>query len=169
MEKLNKKLRTVFIFALALSIGFVAGIPLTVVGGVKDIPALLGIGIALIALGFYVMPILWVTYATKKRLRRVINAVEQENIYTPAEMAQLLSVSEKNAADLMRECLIKSYITGYKWENDKLVLNRNVRQGLNPYTVKCDNCGAPVTINPLTLTGSCAYCGALVKEARPPQ
>ena len=87
MEKIKKKIHTYFGVGLALVIGLPAGIIMTVFGAVKGITALLVIGIVLIVAGFYVGPIMLVQVGEKKKLGRVISAIENQNLYTAEEIA----------------------------------------------------------------------------------
>ena len=81
------------------------------------------IGIALMVTGFYGCPIAWVSYGNKRSLLRLVQAVEEENIYEVRELAGQLGLSEKEVRNRIDVCFNKRYLVGYKREADGLVLN----------------------------------------------
>ena len=163
MEKIKKKIRTFFWVGLAFLIGLPAGIIMTVFGATKGITALLVVGIVLIVAGFYVAPIMLVQVGEKKKLGRVIAAIERQNLYTAEEIAAGTGIREKAVLGYINEALQKGYIIGYKWENGRLELIKNRRQSLEKSTKKCPYCGAQAIIDPKESTGICPYCGAVLK------
>lgn len=165
MDKIKKKIRTFFGVGLALLIGLPAGIVMTVFGATKSITALLVIGIVLIVAGFYAGPVLLVQVGEKKKLGRVIAAVENQNLYTAEEIAAGTGIREKAVLGYVNEALQKGYLTGYKWENGRLELIRSRKQTWEKSTVKCPFCGAPVAVDPQQGGAVCPYCGAHIKDA----
>ena len=163
MEKIKKKIRTFFWVGLAFLIGLPAGVIMTVFGATKGITALLVVGIVLIVAGFYVAPIMLVQVGEKKKLGRVIAAIERQNLYTAEEIAAGTGIREKAVLGYINEALQKGYIIGYKWENGRLELIKNRRQSLEKSTKKCPYCGAQAIIDPKESTGVCPYCGAVLK------
>ena len=95
MDKVKKKIRTYLGVGIALLIGLPAGIVMTVFGATKGITALLVIGIVLIVAGFYVGPVLLVQVTEKKKLGRVISAIDNQNLYTAQEIAAGTGIREK--------------------------------------------------------------------------
>lgn len=164
MEKLEKKVRTFAIVGILLLIAFIAGIPMTVLGATKGITALLVIGIVFIVAGFYVSPIMLVQVTEKRKLKRVIMAVEKQNLYSVDDIAAGTGLNQKAVRGYLNESMQKGYIAGFKMEGDELILIRTRKQALNQSTQKCPNCGAQVIINPIMGQGVCPYCGAIVKE-----
>ena len=112
MEKIKKKIRTFFWVGLAFLIGLPAGIIMTVFGATKGITALLVVGIVLIVAGFYVAPIMLVQVGEKKKLGRVIAAIESQNLYTAEEIAAGTGIREKAVLGYINEALQKGYIIG---------------------------------------------------------
>ena len=102
MEKLEKKVRTFTIVGILLLIAFIAGIPMTVLGATKGITALLVIGIVFIVAGFYVSPIMLVQVAEKRKLKRVIMAVEKQNPKKPKYTNYGISVCRECGHELKR-------------------------------------------------------------------
>ena len=164
MEKLEKKIKTFAIVGISLLIAFVAGIPMAVFGATMGITALLVIGIIFIVAGFYVSPIMLVQVAEKRKLKRVITAVENQNLYSVADISAGTGISPKAVRGYLNESMQKGYIAGFKMEGDELVLITSKKQTLNQSTQKCPFCGAQVIINPITGSGVCNYCGGIVKE-----
>ena len=163
MEKIKKKIHTYFGVGLALVIGLPAGIIMTVFGAVKGITALLVIGIVLIVAGFYVGPIMLVQVGEKKKLGRVISAIENQNLYTAEEIASGTGIKEKAVLGYISEALQKGYISGYKFENGRLELIRSRKQAWGKSTQKCPFCGGPVVMDEKEGTAVCPYCGAHIK------
>ena len=130
MEKIKKKIRTLFWVGLAFLIGLPAGVIMTVFGATKGITALLVVGIVLIVAGFYVAPIMLVQVGEKKKLGRVIAAIERQNLYTAEEIAAGTGIREKAVLGYINEALQKGYIIGYKWENGRLEVIKNRPQSL---------------------------------------
>ena len=163
MDKVKKKIRTYLGVGIALLIGLPAGIVMTVFGATKGITALLVIGIVLIVAGFYVGPVLLVQVTEKKKLGRVISAIDNQNLYTAQEIAAGTGIREKVVLGYINEALQKGYIIGYKLENDRLELIKSRKQTWDKSTQKCPFCGAPVVVDPKAESTVCPYCGAHMK------
>ena len=107
MEKLEKKVRTFTIVGILLLIAFIAGIPMTVLGATKGITALLVIGIVFIVAGFYVSPIMLVQVTEKRKLKRVIMAVEKQNLYSVDDIAAGTGLNQKAVRGYLNESMQK--------------------------------------------------------------
>ncbi len=166
MEKVTKKIRVFLGVGIALALAFVAGIPMTVLGATNGITALLAIGIIFIVAGFYVSPIMLVQVSEKRKLKRVVQAVEEQNLYTVREIAAGVGIREKAVRGYLTESLQKGYLIGYKLEGDDVVLITAPKQTLSASSIKCPSCGAQVRLDPLTGEGECGYCGWIAKQTR---
>ena len=98
----NKKL---LIIACIISIMFVAGIPMIIFGATNSIMAVMALGIAFVVIGFYGTPLVWIAYGSNRTLKRVVDAVLEENLTTNEEIASQLQ---------MREREVKNHITKKK-------------------------------------------------------
>lgn len=157
------------IIAIVLSIMFVAGLPILIVGATRlhqngGFVAMLVIGIVFVVLGFYGTPVAWVQVGAASRRANIVRAVNEEHLYTVKELAVRLNVSEKEASAALRECMQKGYLTGYLLEGDSVVLNENVALGPKEYSVECSHCGAYVTSS--GKGAKCPYCGCALPEPK---
>ncbi len=160
MKTINKKIRILFFFALALSIGFPAGILGIIFGGIKRMIPLMILGIVLVVAGFYAMPILWVQYANKRQDRTLLNMIEHEHIYTVQGLALQTGNNEKAVREKLKNMLRKRELVGYLLVDDTLELNTNVKQTAKTRrTQKCENCGAMTRFDGVKFV--CDYCGSV--------
>ncbi len=163
MNKINQKIKTLFGFALALSIGFPVGVLGIIFGAINGNIALLVTGIVLAVAGFYVMPILWVMYGEKRRYRTVLNMIENEHLYTVQELCNQLNHKPDDIRKIINYLIITNCLTGYLFNSDTLTLNENKKQTDKPkQTTKCSNCGAPAKLNGDMFV--CEYCGHTSKK-----
>ena len=166
MEKNNglsmckKTKNTIFALSLIMSIGFPVGILffffLFSNSSKSFLFTLMAVlGIILVVLGFYVMPIMWVRFAHYSFVQRVVIAVTEEHIYNVKELAGLLNKKEQEIKDVIHFCINKRYITGVKFENG--VLENIHRKESSGKTYKCDSCGGMMIREDKELV--CPYCG----------
>lgn len=120
---INKDLKKMLIWAIVISVAFVVGIPILILGAVNSIWALLAFGIACVVIGFYGAPIIWVQYGSNRTLKRVVDAVMEEHITTNAEIAQQLQIRERDAKAFITKAINKKYITGYIYNGVELIPN----------------------------------------------
>lgn len=156
---LEKNINKLMILAVVATICLPIGIVGIVLGAVNGIWALLGVGIAMTVFGFYGTPLLWVGYASLKTMKRLVEAVEEDNVYDVRTIANLLNLRVKETDAKIREALRKKYIVGYLYENGELRLNMNVKQTPETITFTCEACGARVTVDPMKKRNECPYCG----------
>lgn len=125
MEPIRKALRSALALSLILTFCLPLGGAMLGVGLGFGLVPVWAIGIALMVTGFYGCPIAWVAYGNKRSLYRLVQAVEEENIYTVRELAAQLGLSEKEVRNRIDTCFNKRYLVGYKKEADGLALNEN--------------------------------------------
>ncbi len=143
MEVINKKLRLLFSFALALSIGFPLGVLGIIFGAVFGIVFLLVLGILLTVSGFYAMPLLWVRYAERRGDRTLLIIIEKDYIYTVQGLQTQTGYTEENIRQRLARMIHDRILVGYIFEGDELILNNNERQkNAAPPAKKCPACGA---------------------------
>lgn len=160
MKPIAKAVRSSFILALVLSAALVAGIPAIILGATNQIWAVMAIGIVCTVLGFYGCPVAWVAYGGKRSLYRLVHAVTDEHIYTVAELAQQLSISEKEVRSKLTVCFQKNYLPGYKRSGDEILLNENEALSETLYAAECPHCGAKFSHK--GTKAACPYCGTLI-------
>ena len=164
MDKINKTVRNVLIFAIALSVGFAVGIPAIVLGAVNKIWAIMVIGIILVIAGFYGTPIIWVQYGAKRRLKRFVSAIENEHLYTVEDLAMHLNEQPEQVKATIHTIIEKGYISGYLFDGETLQLNLNRNKKEDLIQVVCESCGAKYTHSQRE-QGTCPYCGTISKQS----
>ena len=162
---LQKHTRTLFWAALLVTVAFVAGIPGIVLSAIHGITFLLVICIVFVGGGFYAMPLLWVSYGGKVGFKRLLVAVDTENIYRVEDLAAHLGKTPQEIRSMLKTAIQKRYITDYLFIDDALVLNENRKQRKKIAGNQCRNCGAPLVMTDDGLI--CPYCGALFVEDVP--
>ncbi len=157
MNVLNKKLRLLFSFSLALSIGFPLGVLGIIFGAVKGIVALLVVGIVFTVAGFYAMPLLWVRYGERRGDRTLLFMIEKEFIYTVEGLSVQTGYKADDIRTRINRMIHDHILVGYLFVDDTLVLNTNEqqREAAAP-TRKCPNCGAEMVYDGEKY--NCDYC-----------
>ncbi len=155
MKKLNTRIRLLFGFALALSIGFPLGVLGIIFGATKGMVAMLVVGIVLTVCGFYGMPLLWVGYGSRRQDRVLLHLIGQEHLLSVAELAVQTGYAEEDVRTRLKWLLSHGMLTGYVFRDDALVLNEHTKQKSLP-SKNCPRCGGGMTI----LSGGylCEYC-----------
>ena len=163
MQPIKKALRNSFILSIILTLCLPLGGVMMGVGFAIEQPAVWGIGIGMIAIGFYGTPIGWTAaYAPKKTLYRIVSAVMEEHLYTVQEIAVQLSLSEKDVRNRLDQCFQKRYLPGIKRNGDTLILNENTELGKEELYAECTACGARFLYTKDEKV--CPYCGTPVKK-----
>lgn len=143
---------------------FPAGGVMLGVGLKAGISSVWGIGIALIVLAFYVCPVVWsAVYAPKRSLYRLVQAVEEEHLYTVKELSEHLNLSEKDVRSKINICIEKRYLRGVKRNGDELILNTSEALEEREYTLRCPGCGATSSFKGLEKP-RCPYCGTYLEK-----
>lgn len=99
MEKAEKSVKKRFYLALFLTIYFIVGIPLLVVGATRlsqggGYVFMLVLGIIGAVVGFYGMPVAWVMYGNARTELALVSAVRNEHLYTVQELSARLASNE---------------------------------------------------------------------------
>ena len=163
MQPIKKALRNSFILSIILTLCLPLGGVMMGVGFAIEQPAVWGIGIGMIAIGFYGTPIGWTAaYAPKKTLYRIVSAVMEEHLHTVQEIAVQLSLSEKNVRNLLDQCFQKKYLPGIKRNGDTLILNENTALGQEEHYAECTACGARFLYT--KEQKACPYCGTPIRK-----
>ena len=162
MEPIRKALRSALALSLILTVCLPLGGAMLGVGLGFGIVPVWAIGIALMVAGFYGCPVAWVGYGNKRSLYRLVQAVEEENIYTVRELASQLGLSEKEVRNRIDACFNKRYLVGYKREADGLVLNENRALREREHGAICPSCGAKFDYK-AGEDPRCPYCGTRIE------
>ena len=155
MEAINKKIKSLFILSLILSVAFVAGIPSIVFGATGGMIWLMVIGIIATVAGFYGMPISWVMYGTNISQRNIVRSIVEEQI---TNIDDLAGIHNKSVPVITREIstlIAKGYLKGCKIQGNEIV-------GIKKKSIiarnKCPNCGSPLIIKDNKKV--CEYCSS---------
>lgn len=165
-SNLKKALGGQLALAIFLTIGLPVGIVLIIIGATnKDASVgykvMLGIGIALVVLGFYGSPMAWVKYGPQKKYARIIDAIKREGFRDINEIANHLSMQPQDVQDAVRVCIEKQYLTGYTIDDTKIVPLNDRPDDLGVYTVECPYCGG-ITETSNNLQVKCQFCGRMI-------
>ena len=161
-KRLKKHTNAWFWASLIVSVAFVAAIPGLVLSAVHGITFLLVICIVCLAGGFYAMPLLWINFGNTVGFKRLLVAVDAENLYSVEELSNHLGKTPAQVRSQLKAAIQKRYITDYLFVDDALVLNENRKQRKKVAGNQCRNCGAPLVMTDDGLV--CPYCGALFVE-----
>ncbi len=154
---LKKKRATTFWVALLMSVGFVAGIPAIVFGATKGWTLLMVAGIVLTAVGFYVMPMMWVRFGNLSSKYNVLKVITDDGITDVSLIASNFGWNEKNTSLAVRWLIANRYLTGVTFDGKEITSTTPKKQrrmrcmycgtivnDLN--AVRCPNCSAQLTM-----------------------
>ena len=162
MKKANAYVTKMFILSIVLTVMFVGGIPAIILGATNEIWPLMGAGIGCTVVGFYAMPLAWISYGSARTLSRVVFAITDEHLYSVQEISAQLSMNEKDVRANIDKGFNKGFLKGYKREGDNIVLNENVAAGKREHFYECPYCGAKFTYT--ADNARCPYCGSPVNK-----
>lgn len=155
---IDKDIKNKLIISIVATVLFVVGIPIIIFSAINSFWVGLVFGIVFVVFGFYGSPLLWVSFGNLKSLKRVVDAVMEENLTTAKEIAGQLQISEKNAKGYITQGINKRYITGYIFDGEVLTPNEKNPPKKKVVQNKCSNCGGVLD---QTATGFyCPYCGS---------
>lgn len=155
---IDKDVKKMLLICLLSTLALIAGVPMIVFGATKSLWILLVLGIVCTVFGFYGMPILWVNFGSLKTLKRVVDAVMEENLTSVSEIASQLQLSERTTKDYIRKAINKKYITGFIYDGNTLVPNEKQAPKKKMSQNRCPSCGG---VMEKTDTGwICPYCGS---------
>ena len=140
MKNVKKDEMKMLIISIVASVLFVVGIPLIAMFSGKNW-VVMTLGIVFVVFGFYGSPLLWISYAGKRKTKRVVEAVVEENLLTNSEIAQQLSMREKDVQTEVYKAINKKYLVGYIYDGETIKLNDKQKPMQKLHIKKCNNCG----------------------------
>ncbi len=162
MEALNRQISRLFWICLLLSVGFPVGILGIVFGAVQGIIPLLVGGIVLTVLGFYLMPILWVRYADRRKDRTLLFMIEREYLYTVEAIARQTGYPPEEVRQRIQRLILSHVLVGYLFCDDRLEKNTNEKQTeATVRTCTCPHCGGSMRYNGRYFR--CEYCNSVLE------
>lgn len=138
---LKNKTNLQLIIALVLTVAFIVGIPMIVLGAVNGLTIVMVVGIVFTAVGFYVMPIMWVRYGTMHSALNVLHIIIEDGICDMHLLASNLGRSVKDVSSTVRWLLKNRYLVGVTLQGGKLEPIEKPKQK----SLKCPYCGTVVT------------------------
>jgi hypothetical protein len=158
MKELIKAKKKYLVVCIIVSILFVAGILMTVLGLVNSIPYIWIPGIVFTASGFYGAPILWTMlpiYTEKISVGRNI----ESGIYSFEQISKNTGIKLKEINKIVNS-LINSYLFGYSVneKNDGVLPSEKIIARANG--IYCKFCGAKIKYD----DQKCNNCGALITD-----
>ena len=166
MDAAIKKKKIMLAVSIILTIGFPVGIVMTVLCAINKIWVLMALGIVLIVAGFYVAPICWTRIGGYSRTITLLRAIEEQNLYTVAELSTYMSTNEKTTVALIQSAIREGYLNKYLFvDNQRLELITARKQEMHHFSFKCANCGADVYAEAQAPTAQCQYCGKVYSES----
>ncbi len=140
LKRIKKDENKMLIISIIASVLFVVGIPLIAMFAGKNW-VIMAIGIVFVVFGFYGSPLLWISYAGKRKTKRVVEAVVEENLLTNSEIAQQLSMKDKEVKTELYKAINKKYLVGYLYDGTTLTMNDKQQPQAKLHIKKCNNCG----------------------------
>ncbi len=166
MKKLKRDQNRALAIALIMTLMLVAGIPAIPVGFALGYTAVGVAGIVCTVIGFYGCPVAWVAFGGYVPLKRLVYAVEEENILTVPELSAHLRRSEKDVKASIARAIDKLYLQGYLFDGVNLTPNTKKKTNADgaAHTGKCPSCGAPLPLPPAGAKYiQCPYCDTTVR------
>lgn len=156
---IEKDIKNKLLLSIIASVLFVVGIPVTILGATNSLWIIMAIGIAFIVFGFYGAPLLWVSYGNIRTLKRVVDAVNEENLNTNEEIAKQLQINVRQVKIYITQAIKKKYLTGFLYDGTTLTANNKEPSKRKVLENKCPNCGATMQKNNDN-EWICQYCGS---------
>ncbi len=156
MERFFKKVRVNLIVCIALSVMFVAGIPMVVLGAL-DLGHKLYIfifGIAFVVGGFYGMPFFWLNYAKLVKRKQMLILIRQ-GVCSYAGIAQAMEMKEKYVRKHIYALIRGDYISADLVTDAPIYIQPEIEEVAK--AVVCNGCG--VSFVKTDDVQACPYCG----------
>ena len=161
MNRLKKSKVLLLVFDVVFSVLAVAGVPLIVLSDGNTL--MLVLGIVFLVCGFYGLPFAWMAYGNKRTRLRILQAINNENLYTVTELSQQLGLDKLVVLDHIRVLINRNYLNDYLLkDNEVLVLNENVKLEKSLHSIVCPSCGAKTPV--VGQQALCPYCGTVLKR-----
>lgn len=163
-SNIEKRRATLFAVSFLMTIGFPIGVLCVVFGATQNIIALLVIGIVLAAVGFYVMPVMWIQFGETKVYVSLYYAITRDHLRTVSDIAAQLAVTPEKALELIKKSISCRYIEGFKFTEDgtaieEIIVKKRAESEFVP--IKCSACGAVSLVS--REDPRCPYCGSAGK------
>lgn len=158
---LKKACRKRLLISIFLTICFVAGVPLIIIGANIN-KILMTLGIVMTVVGFYGCPMAWVNFGNLVSNKAIFYAIVDDNITSINDIANNLGIKPEDVIQKINYLIQNRYLTGYKLEeNGKITkLEKPKQETKEIKSKKCPNCGANLT-ETKDHKYKCKYCGEI--------
>lgn len=155
---INKHLKKHLLISIIMTVMFIVGIPILIVGATQSQYIVMGLGIAMVVIGFYGTPLMWASYGNKKALKHVVDAVMEDHLTSVGEIASQLQMRERMVRSYIITGIKQKYITGYLFDGAKLTSNQKEAPKPKISSNRCPNCGGTLTKQQTFYV--CDYCNS---------
>src|SRR5574344_1959780 len=158
MEKLKTQKRGALMWGVALSIGFVIGIPMIVLGFMHGggYIAMAVFGIVLAVCGFYVMPLVWVHFGTLCYYTKLSSQIRDERIRSVKMLAEVHYKTTSVMAFDVKKMIQKDYLPGYVVLDNERIIDKNEMKDADYALLEAKRAGTLTLIH-------CPFCNAQVE------
>lgn len=160
-----------FLIAFLISIGFIIGISMIILGFIKGDIVVGVLGIVLTILGFYGAPILWISFSSMSFRITLFEQITVDKIVSIKILSETNNKKEKFVLNEINYLISKRFLKNYIIDNNLYLIDVTDKNDLNKEifvknnhikTVKCNNCGAVLDIT--RGFGQCPYCGLFLSD-----
>ena len=158
MSGIKQVERKHLIRALTVSILFVVGIPMIIIGAINHKGfwwIVMSLGILFVASGFVSIPIFWVEYAEKRRLGRMAVVISQSESMSIDVLSDTLGRTQEKTRRDLRVLLQKGWLPGYAFVDQEDRVKKT--DLLELHHTQCTFCGAMYDYK--GTEAKCPYCG----------
>ena len=171
MKNIKKTKNNLFLIALMMSILFVPGILMIIFGFINHIIFIGVIGIIIVVIDFYGLPIVWMRFGEYNYYYRLFYQITVEKINYVTLLAQTNQRKKDKLLADIHFLIGKGYLTNYILKDNERLIDLSqaddkgeyIASFMNDITIiKCPNCGATCKIS--DHIHRCNYCCTLLDK-----
>lgn len=168
MKNIKKTKNNLFFISLIMSILFIPGILMIIFGFINHIIYIGVIGIIIVVIDFYGLPILWMRFGEYNYYYRLFYQITIEKINYVTLLAQTNQRKKDKLLADINFLIGKGYLTNYILKDNERLIDISQVDDKSEYIasfmddikiIKCPNCGAMCKIS--DHINRCNYCGTL--------
>ncbi len=145
-----------------------------ILGATNGIPAMLGVGIALVVAGFYGTPLAWVQYGQKCRYDRIVKAIMVEHILNVNSISLHTDIKLEEVVNFVKKAIHLGDLEGLTLIGDSLqsissIAHPNADKVFDmtdisdvEFAITCPYCGGTTVADNKKLV-RCEYCGKMIE------
>ncbi len=175
--KIKRRSIPPMIVGIVMPFCMVGGLLMLILGAVNHISALLGVGIALLVLGFYATPLAWVQFGQKRQYDRVVKAVMIDHILSVNSISIHADVKPNEVVVHLKKAIHLGDLKGLTLIGDSLqplstITHPNADEVFDmsgkddvEFDLVCPYCGG-LTVVTNTRRARCSYCGKMIEHKK---